>query len=77
MSAAMWLPKIFWQAGYHFLICRIDVAGIQVDGRSGQLVGEKTSRRYDAPVTNRQQSLASIASRVAGELAIPAYVPTK
>jgi len=60
MSAAMWLPKIFWQAGYHFLICCIDVARILVDGRSGQLVGEKTSRRFDAPVTNRQQTITCL-----------------
>ena len=41
------------------LICRIDVVGIEVDGRSGQFVGEKTSRRFDAPVTNRQQTITS------------------
>src|SRR5215510_3836482 len=27
------------------LLCRIDVAGMEVDGRSGQFVGEETSRR--------------------------------
>ena len=49
--------------------------GIQVDGRSGQVVG-KTSRRFNTSVTDRQQTiLPSIASRVAAELAIPTYVP--
>src|SRR5262249_43508135 len=42
------------------LICRIDVAGIKVDGRSGQFIGEKTSRGFDAPVTNRQQTVTSL-----------------
>src|SRR5262245_11501821 len=28
------------------LICRIDIAGMKVDGRSGQFVSEETSRRF-------------------------------
>jgi hypothetical protein len=41
MSAAMWLPKIFKQAGYHFLICRIDAAGVQVEAKAGSLSVKK------------------------------------
>src|SRR5262249_12848396 len=41
------------------LICRLDVAGIKVDGRSGQFVGEKTSRRVVAPVAHRKQTVTS------------------
>ena len=41
------------------LFCRVDVAGIQVDGGQRQFVGEKTNSRFDAPVTNRQETIAS------------------
>jgi hypothetical protein len=39
--------------------CRMDTVGIQMDGRSGQFVREKANRRFYAPVTNRQQTIAS------------------
>ena len=41
-------------------MCRIGVAGIKVDGGNGQFVSEKTGCRFNAPVTNRQQTIACL-----------------